>query len=191
MDSSGFLAFLSGLVASLVSPSPEARKLMARISVFFVLYGLPQTCVVGSLVYEMIERKHWRQDVANRPNIEVMQYSGENGGDINIFLRQVFILRIFMWLIVGIITSSWVWTRKTVQSWSSCFSFCVRPWTGNKKPPTPVFPKIAYQPANIDTSSDVVTLGDLATLKSGYRPECEPLEKRIVLGSAGGSRIVL
>ena len=75
MLGSAFLAFLSGLVASLVSPSPQARKLMARISVFFVLYGLPQTCVVGSLVYEMIERKHWRQDVVNRPNIEVMQYS--------------------------------------------------------------------------------------------------------------------
>ena len=57
MLGSAFLAFLSGLVASLVSPSPQARKLMARISVFFVLYGLPQTCVVGSLVYEMIERK--------------------------------------------------------------------------------------------------------------------------------------
>ena len=69
---SAFLAFLSGLVASLVSPSPQARKLMARISVFFVLYGLPQTCVVASLVYEMVERKHWRQDVANRPNIEVI-----------------------------------------------------------------------------------------------------------------------
>ena len=69
---SAFLFFLSGLVASLVSPSEQARRLMGRISVFFVLYGLPQTCVVGSLVYEMIERKHWRQDVANRPNIEVM-----------------------------------------------------------------------------------------------------------------------
>ena len=69
---SAFLSFLSGLVASLVSPCQEARRLMARISVFFVLYGLPQTCVVGSLVYEMIERKFWRQDPAtNRPNIEV------------------------------------------------------------------------------------------------------------------------
>ena len=74
MLGSAFLAFLSGLVASLVSPSPQARKLMARISVFFVLYGLPQTCVVASLVYEMVERKHWRQDVANRPNIEVIQW---------------------------------------------------------------------------------------------------------------------
>ena len=164
---------------------------MARISVFFVLYGLPQTCVVGSLVYEMIERKHWRQDVANRPNIEVRLQLLQVTGQINVPLPQVFILRIFMWLIVGIIASSWVWTRKTVQTWGSCFDFCFGRWNGNKKPPTPVFPKIAYQAANIDTSSDVVTLGDLATLKSGYRPECEPLDKRIVLGSAGGSRIVL
>jgi len=171
---SAFLFFLSGLVASLVSSSSDARRLMGRISLFFVLYGLPQTCVVGSLVYEMIERKHWRQDpAANRPNIEI------------------FILRIFMWLIVGIIACSWILTKKTVQSWSSCISFCFNFGDGRKKPPTPVFPKVAYHPTNIDTSSDIVTLGDLATLKSGCRPEMEPLDKRIVLGSAGGSRIIL
>ena len=71
MLGSAFLFFLSGLVASLVSPSEQARRLMGRISVFFVLYGLPQTCVVGSLVYEMTERKHWRTDSDNKPNIEV------------------------------------------------------------------------------------------------------------------------
>ena len=69
---SAFIFFLSGLIASLILPSENTRRLMARISVFFILYSLPQTCVVGSLVYEMIERPQWRTDVT-RPNIEVRQ----------------------------------------------------------------------------------------------------------------------
>ena len=68
---SGIIFFLSGLVASLVLPSDNTRRLMARVSVFFVLYSVPQTCVVGSLLYEMIERNNWRKE-ATRPNIEVL-----------------------------------------------------------------------------------------------------------------------
>merc|ERR1719232_1101514 len=64
------------------SSSDASRQLMVRISLFFVLYTPAQACVVGSLVYEVIERKGWREEAGARPNIEV------------------FILRIFMWLIV-------------------------------------------------------------------------------------------
>merc|ERR1719219_608684 len=48
----------SSLLYLLVIP---ASVLLGSAFLFFLLYGLPQTCVVGSLVYEMIERKHWRQ----------------------------------------------------------------------------------------------------------------------------------
>ena len=59
---------------------------MVRISLFFVLYTPAQViddcmclkmkygsqaCVVGSLVYEVIERKGWREEAGARPNIEV------------------------------------------------------------------------------------------------------------------------
>ena len=103
---SAFIFFLSGIVASLMAPSDINRKLMGRISVFFILYTLPQVCVVGSLVYELIERKNWREDPTNRPNIEV------------------FILRIFMWLIVGITSGSWVWSHKTLLSWKNFLIRC-------------------------------------------------------------------
>jgi len=179
---SAFIFFLSGMVASLISPSDLTRKLMGRISVFFILYTLPQVCVVGSLVYELIERKHWRQDAKNRPNIEV------------------FILRIFMWLIVGITSGSWVWSHKTLVSWKNLVRKCFGFWTGAKKPPTPVFPKVAYHATAGDTSGevreDVVTLENLATLKRGkdLRQEGLPFlidDKRVVLGCIDNNRIVL
>ena len=67
---SGFIFFLSGLVASLVIPGDNTKRMMARISMFFILYSIPQICVLASLVYEVIERKNWRKEVT-RPNIEV------------------------------------------------------------------------------------------------------------------------
>ena len=155
---------------------------MGRMSVFFILYTLPQVCVVGSLIYELIERNHWREDAANRPNIEV------------------FILRIFMWLIVGITSGSWVWSHKTLVSWKNLVRKCFGFWTGAKKPPTPIFPKVAYHATAADTGSDiredVVTLENLATLKRGkeLRQEGKPFlseDKRIVLGCTDNNRIVL
>ena len=176
-----FKFFLSGLVASLITPSDLNRKLMGRMSVFFILYTLPQFCVVGSLVYELIERKNWREDAKNRPNIEV------------------FILRIFMWLIVGITSGSWVWSHKTLVSWRNLVRKCFGFWTGAKKPPTPIFPKVAYhaaEDAGSDIRDDVVTLDNLATLKrvKGIGGEGIPFisdDKRVVLGCTDKNRVVL
>ena len=178
---SAFIFFLSGIVASLMAPSDANRKLMGRISVFFILYTLPQVCVVGSLVYELIERKNWREDPTNRPNIEV------------------FILRIFMWLIVGITSGSWVWSHKTLLSWKNFLIRCCGFWSGAKKPPTPIFPKVAYQSAAVTGSEvrdGIVTLENLATLKRGteMRHEGVPFlheDKRVVLGCSDSKRIVL
>jgi len=178
---SAFIFFLSGVVGSLITPSDLNRKLMGRMSVFFILYTLPQFCVVGSLVYELIERKNWRQDAKNRPNIEV------------------FILRIFMWLIVGITSGSWVWSHKTLVSWRNLVRKCFGFWTGAKKPPTPVFPKVAYHittDAGSDIRDDVVTLDNLATLKRAKAMGSEGIpfisdDRRVVLGCPDKNRIVL
>ena len=160
---SAFIFFLSGLVASLVSPGDSTRRLMGRVSVFFVLFCLPQACVVGSLVYEVTERKRWRTEATTRPKIEV------------------FILRLFMWLVPGLISCAWVCSHKTLGAWRAlltrccvCALCCL--WAGNKKPPTPVFPKVAYHQADAGDSggSDLVTLEDLRSSYPGH-------ERRIVL----------
>ena len=179
---SAIFFFLSGIVASLMHPTELNRKLMGRISVFFILYTVPQVCVVGSLVYELVERKQWREDLTNRPNIEV------------------FILRIFMWLIVGITSGSWVWSHKTIATWRQLLKKCFGFWTGAKKPPTPIFPKVAYHTPSTDISNevrdDVVTLENLATLKRSQQLIHEGIpflqeQKRVVLGSSDSKNIVL
>ena len=116
--------FLAGLVASLVTPSDATRRLLARVSVLFVLYSLPQSCVVGSLVYEVIERRGWRAEATARPNLEV------------------FILRLFMVLVAGLTSCAWVASARTLHSWRRLATSCCGLWGGHKKPPTPVFPKV-------------------------------------------------
>jgi len=160
---SAVIFFVSGLVGSFVSSSDASRQLMVRISLFFVLYTPAQACVVGSLVYEVIERKGWREEAGARPNIEV------------------FILRIFMWLIVGVISGAWAWSSKSLNSWKLLASRCFGFWTGSKKPDTPVFPTVAYQAAP-GTDDGGLQRG---TLNSNSA------EARVVLGCADQNRIIL
>ena len=156
-----FIMFITHIFQ--VSPGDSTRRLMGRVSVFFVLFCLPQACVVGSLVYEVTERKRWRTEATTRPKIEV------------------FILRLFMWLVPGLISCAWVCSHKTLGAWRAlltrCFvcALCCL-WAGNKKPPTPVFPKVAYHQADAGDSggSDLVTLEDLRSSYPGH-------ERRIVL----------
>ena len=64
-------------------------------------------------MYEVIERRGWREEAGSRPNIEV--------SDVILLSPQsyvqVFILRIFMWLSVGTISGSWVWSGKSLAVW--------------------------------------------------------------------------
>ena len=125
-------------------------------------------CVVGSLVYEWMERANWKDDPLDRPNIEV------------------FMLRIFMWLVVGVTSGSWVWSMKTLAAWRALGTRCFGFWSGAKKPPTPVFPTVAYHPTK--TSSET-SPREKVTIKVGEREKGEqgtlPLlawqERRIVL----------
>ena len=94
-----------------------------------------------------------------------------------------------MWLVVGIISCSWCCTKKTLLSWEKLFTKCCGFWSGSKKPPTPVFPKVAYHPAS-DDSRDGVNIAP-----GGYIQEGAPLmsrdNRRIVIGSQDSGRIVL
>jgi len=148
---SASLFFLAGVVGSLVNPGDRNRKLLARIGIFSIFYTLPQICVLGSLVYEWIERPLWRTDPVNKPIIEV------------------FMMRIAMWLVVGIISGSWVWSHRTVLLWKSWFGRCAGYWRRDKKPPTPVFPKVAYRAAPTKPKENVMTLDNLATLRRSQK----------------------
>ncbi|XP_046374300.1 frizzled-4-like [Haliotis cracherodii] len=78
----------------------KLEVLMVRIGIFSVLYTAPATCVIGCLLYEYTNRTSWYfADSTNTPNIEV------------------FMLKLFMSLVVGITSGMWMWSAKTVSSW--------------------------------------------------------------------------
>ncbi|CAH1225908.1 FZD4 [Branchiostoma lanceolatum] len=79
----------------------KLERLMVKIGVFSVLYTVPATCVIACYFYEHSNRELWRYSSA-KPNMEL------------------YMLKIFMSLVVGITSSMWIWSAKTVSSWANC-----------------------------------------------------------------------
>ena len=76
----------------------KLERLMVKIGLFSVLYTVPATVVVACCFYEQSNRDSWEQDGVT-PNIEV------------------FMLKLFMSLVVGITSGMWIWSAKTLNSW--------------------------------------------------------------------------
>ena len=78
----------------------KLEVLMVRIGIFSVLYTVPATCVVACYFYEYSSRASWVAAGSDAvPNIEI------------------FMLKIFMSLVVGITSGMWIWSTKTLNSW--------------------------------------------------------------------------
>ncbi|KAG8179015.1 hypothetical protein JTE90_014016 [Oedothorax gibbosus] len=72
--------------------------LMARAGIFAVLYSIPGLCVLGANFYDYATKDQWLSaDSTERPNVEI------------------FTLKIFMSLVVGITTGLWLYAWKTPQ----------------------------------------------------------------------------
>lgn len=81
------------------------EKLMIRIGVFVSVYVIPAAVVIGCFIYELQSRPTWMavgtcSDCA-RPN------------------TAIFMVRVCMFLIIGVLTGIWIWSKKTLQSWLS------------------------------------------------------------------------
>ncbi|XP_018431990.1 PREDICTED: frizzled-10 isoform X2 [Nanorana parkeri] len=81
----------------------KLEKLMVRIGVFSVLYTVPATCVIACYFYERLNMDYWKI-LATQDKLEI------------------FMVKIFMLLVVGITSGMWIWTSKTLQSWQNVFS---------------------------------------------------------------------
>ncbi|XDV48794.1 hypothetical protein PO909_018159 [Leuciscus waleckii] len=81
----------------------KLEKLMVRIGVFSVLYTVPATCVIACYFYERLNMDYWKI-LAGEQKLEI------------------FMVKIFMLLVVGITSGMWIWTSKTLQSWQNIFS---------------------------------------------------------------------
>lgn len=78
----------------------KLEVLLVRVGVFSVLYPIPAISVVACYLYEYLNRDLWvavGSDVT--PNIEM------------------FMLKIFMSLVVGLTSGVWVWSKKTLDTW--------------------------------------------------------------------------
>ncbi|KAL8572301.1 hypothetical protein ACOMHN_019241 [Nucella lapillus] len=106
------LSFLAAGFLALVKIRRQVRNdgvktdklevLMVRIGIFSLLYTVPATCLIGCLLYEYVHRDSWylRQGHAS-PNMEI------------------FMLKLFVSLVVGITSGMWVWSSKTLASWKA------------------------------------------------------------------------
>lgn len=112
-----------------LSHAPKADKLeliMIRVGIFAVLYIIPAACVLASYVYEYSFREVWlAAGSALRPNVEV------------------FTLRIFMSLVVGITTGLWTWSSRVPLA--ACRRPAVPAYVDHKSPHGLVFTAHHYQ----------------------------------------------
>lgn len=98
------------------------EKLIIRIGVFVSVYIIPASVLIGCFVYELATRPKWK--------VVGGSCSNNNCSPAN---SAVFIVRIFMFLLIGVLTGVWIWSRKTLKSWQQfpdkCAA-CCRPPAG-------------------------------------------------------------
>uniref|UniRef100_A0A8C5WBN8 Frizzled class receptor 7 n=1 Tax=Leptobrachium leishanense TaxID=445787 RepID=A0A8C5WBN8_9ANUR len=95
----------------------KLEKLMVRIGVFSVLYTVPATIVLACYFYEQAFRDSWEKTWLMQtcksfavpcPNHNFAPMSPD---------FTVFMIKYLMTMIVGITSSFWIWSGKTLQSW--------------------------------------------------------------------------
>jgi len=104
----------------------KLEKLMVRIGIFGVLYMVPAAVVISCHAYEHWFRDDWMLSwlgttCQNKdhpvpcppPNFDGLEWARPN---INVFM-----IKYLMTLIVGITSGIWIWSGKTIASWSNFY----------------------------------------------------------------------
>uniref|UniRef100_H2Y9A3 Uncharacterized protein n=1 Tax=Ciona savignyi TaxID=51511 RepID=H2Y9A3_CIOSA len=93
----------------------KLERLMVRIGVFSVLYTVPATVMIACYFYEQMNRDSWQKGwfAQNCSRTCLTLHKGNKPDFI------VFIIKYFVMLIVGITSGFWIWSSKTVESWSN------------------------------------------------------------------------
>jgi len=107
----------------------KLEKLMAKIGIFSVLYAVPATCVIGCYFYERINFQNWTDMSKGIPCRPLKGGQKDCVLDKSIPTVEVYMLKIFMSLVVGITSGMWIWSHKTVHSWRN---FCSRRFNRRK-----------------------------------------------------------
>uniref|UniRef100_A0A3Q3VNE0 Uncharacterized protein n=1 Tax=Mola mola TaxID=94237 RepID=A0A3Q3VNE0_MOLML len=105
----------------------KLEKLMVRIGIFSVLYTVPATCVIACYFYERLNMDYWRIVSGEQKCVDSsVPESDECVLKTSIPAVEIFMVKIFMLLVVGITSGMWIWTSKT-GSFQNVFSKCARP----------------------------------------------------------------
>ncbi|XP_052089903.1 frizzled-9-like [Mytilus californianus] len=107
----------------------KLEKLMAKIGVFAVLYTVPATCVIGCYFYERVNFQTMRNAAESLPCRTADKGTLDCSLDKSLPSVEVYMLKIFMSLVVGITSGMWIWSNKTVSSWKK---FCTNRFTRKK-----------------------------------------------------------
>ena len=91
------------------------EKLILRIGIFAGVYILPAAVLIGCFIYELQSRPLWRP--VDEPCSNCIKAN-----------PIVFIVRIFMFLIIGILTGMWIWSKKTLTAWRKLLQRCLCWW---------------------------------------------------------------
>lgn len=128
----------------------KVEKLMVRIGIFSLLYSLPTLVVIACCIYEYQYLELWT------PNVKCKQ-NARTGPDAVCYewsqprpRVEIYMLKIFMNLVVGITCGMWVLSRKTFSTWRR-FLTC-----GLLKGPGSKF--VAYQPATVHQPTPAVSV---------------------------------
>ncbi|XP_053554662.1 frizzled-7 [Bombina bombina] len=97
----------------------KLEKLMVRIGVFSVLYTVPATIVLACYFYEQAFRETWEKTWLMQtcksfaiPCPQGQHHMAPMSPDFTVFM-----IKYLMTMIVGITSSFWIWSGKTLQSW--------------------------------------------------------------------------
>lgn len=108
----------------------KLEKLMAKISVYSLLYTVPAVSVIGCLFYERINFEQWRSQAMSLSCLVDGSSQAASPEDPHrcpleqsIPTAEIYMLKLFMSLVIGITSGMWVWSGKTVTSWRG---FCSR-----------------------------------------------------------------
>lgn len=101
----------------------KLEKLMIRIGVFGVLYTVPALIVIACLFYEQANYEAWMV-TWHRDMCSTRQYSIPcpfNFKETDRPKFEMFMIKYLMTMIVGITSSFWIWSGKTLVSWRQFF----------------------------------------------------------------------
>ncbi|KAG7311601.1 hypothetical protein JYU34_002649 [Plutella xylostella] len=101
----------------------KLEKLMIRIGVFGLLYTVPALIVIGCLFYEQAHFDSWmitwHRDMCSNPRYSIPCPFTHREMEQPKFV--VFMIKYLMTMIVGIASSFWIWSGKTIVSWRQFF----------------------------------------------------------------------